>query len=259
VRIEAAAIEAALSAEARALLSVLRVHDCLDSTNAEMLRVQPESGALCIAEQQQAGRGRRGREWHSPSGENIYLSLAWRFDRIAPLPLVGLATGIAWARALHRCGYGGVMLKWPNDFFLQERKLGGVLVEAVTRNQDDAILVVIGVGLNVGMSNAETINQPWIALQALDDTALARRHEIIACALNEWLPLLQAFSQQGSDYVQHYWPRFDLTQGRAVTLVSETGDITGLAAGIDDEGCFLLRTHNELHRFHSGDVSLRLS
>ena len=104
------------------------------------------SGSVCVAEQQTAGRGRRGRPWVSPYAGNIYLSVLWRFAQGATaLEGLSLAVGVAVATALERSGVQGVGLKWPNDVLHEGAKLGGILLEMVG-DATGACAVVIGVG-----------------------------------------------------------------------------------------------------------------
>ena len=99
----------------------------IDSTNQYLLdRIEIlQSGDACIAEYQQAGRGRRGRQWFSPFGANLYLSMFWRLEQ-GPAAAVGLSLviGIVMAEVLRELGAEEVRVKWPNDLYLNDRKLG---------------------------------------------------------------------------------------------------------------------------------------
>src|SRR5690606_35135199 len=104
---------------------------------------------VCLAECQRSGRGRRGRSWISPFGDNLYLTLAYREPGgVAAVDGLSLVVGISVARALERLGASGIKLKWPNDVFWGDRKLGGILVELRGELATDCH-VVIGVGVNV--------------------------------------------------------------------------------------------------------------
>ena len=105
---------------------------------------------VCFAEHQSAGKGRRGRQWVSPFGSNIYMSILWRFqqDGIACTAGLSLAVGVAVIRALKTYGFNEVGLKWPNDIYCQGKKLGGILIE-VSGEADGPCAVIIGLGLNL--------------------------------------------------------------------------------------------------------------
>ncbi|MEN1494486.1 biotin--[acetyl-CoA-carboxylase] ligase, partial [Pseudomonas aeruginosa] len=100
-------------------------------------------------------RGRRGRKWFSPFGANLYLSMFWRLEQ-GPAAAIGLSLviGIVMAEVLRKLGADKVRVKWPNDLYLQDRKLAGILVE-LTGKTGDAAQIVIGAGINMAMRRVE--------------------------------------------------------------------------------------------------------
>ncbi len=137
----------------------------IDSTNQYLLDrfgLLPK-GAVCLAEYQQAGRGRRGRQWLSPFGSNLYLSMYWRLDAgMAAAMGLSLVVGVAIAETLQSLGADEVRVKWPNDLYYRDKKLAGILVE-MTGQAGDAAHLVIGMGLNINMPVTEgsDIGQAW--------------------------------------------------------------------------------------------------
>ncbi|WP_274873643.1 biotin--[acetyl-CoA-carboxylase] ligase, partial [Serratia marcescens] len=109
----------------------------------------------------------RGRQWISPFGANLYLSMFWRLEQ-GPAAAMGLSLviGMVMAEVLQRLGAADVRVKWPNDLYLNDRKLAGILVE-LTGKTGDAAQLVIGAGINLAMrdTNASAITQGWINLQ----------------------------------------------------------------------------------------------
>ena len=168
--LDAAAVQAGLQPQAAGLLAQLELLEATDSTNAEVMRQLTGgagSGLVCSAEQQSAGRGRRGRQWVSPYGRNLYVSVAWEYQQgAAALEGLSLAVGVGVARALAACGLPPVQLKWPNDILYGGAKLGGILLE-MTGDAAGACQVVVGVGLNVAMPAvaAHAIEQDWTDVQ----------------------------------------------------------------------------------------------
>src|SRR5260370_9736380 len=128
-----------------------------DSSNTGLLAAAPPplgQADACLSELQHAGRGRRGRRWIAPLGAGVALSVAWTFgDGAGALAALSLGVGVAVSRALVRAGARGVTLKWPNDIWLRDRKLGGGLIELRAEASGPAH-VVIGVGVNVDLSAA---------------------------------------------------------------------------------------------------------
>ena len=150
----------------------MRIESFAASTN-DLVRHTAEqgdsTGRVVLAEQQTAGRGRRGRQWVSPFGRTIYLSLGWGFDGgVQVLEGLSLAVGVAVRRAIQSCGVDGLMFKWPNDLFLENKKVGGILLE-VLGDPSGFCQVVVGAGVNLGMSdkNGKLLDQPWIDISSV--------------------------------------------------------------------------------------------
>src|SRR5438128_6047736 len=124
----------------------VRVIERCSSTN-DLLLNEGKDAQLLAAEEQSAGRGRRGRRWHSARGAGVTFSLA-RIVRkpLRELPALSLVAGVAAVRALRALGVARAALKWPNDLVVDGAKLGGILVE--TRGQRGGSLAVIGIGIN---------------------------------------------------------------------------------------------------------------
>lgn len=259
--LDADAIEAGVSAAARAELARVEVRFEVDSTNALALReLAPDQGtAVYLAERQLAGRGRRGRAWASPLAAHLYLSLSRRFDGgVAALQGLSLAVGVAVAEALHALGYAQAGLKWPNDLLADGKKLGGILVE-VGGDAAGPMRVVIGLGLNVAMpsSAAEAIDQPWSDLASLSSTPPSRNAVCVAL-LDSLLPMLARFEREGLRPFIAGWNRHDLLAGRAVRVLEGGRVHEGIAAGIADDGALrLTQTDGGERHFHAGEASLR--
>lgn len=262
--LDAARIEADLTAAARPWVSALEVRERIDSTNSYLLHRAKEGlagGAVCLAEWQSAGRGRRGRSWVSPFGANLYLSLLWRFAlEPALLSGVSLAVGVALVRALSGLGIDGLGLKWPNDLLWRGRKLAGVLLE-FGGESGGSCYIVAGVGLNVAMPRfAEwQIDQPWVDLRGIVGPPGISRNAVAARLISELITALVQFEQGGFEAFRADWRRFDLTHGRPVTLHLPDAAIAGIARGVDESGALLLETPAGVRRFLGGEISLRLT
>ena len=118
-------ILAGLDPAVREKLRDLDIESSLDSTNSALRRlaIEDQHAAVILAEHQSGGRGRRGRQWHSPYARNIYLSIGWKLENsLSELGCLSLVVALATARALSRAGLNGHMVKWPNDLLLDGRK-----------------------------------------------------------------------------------------------------------------------------------------
>jgi len=237
-------------------VSVLPV---IDSTNQYLLDRISElsSGDACVAEYQQAGRGRRGRKWFSPFGSNLYLSMYWKLDQ-GPAAAMGLSLviGIVMAEVLQRLGAEDVRVKWPNDLYLKDRKLAGILVE-LTGKTGDAAQLVIGAGINLKMREpiADTINQGWINLQ--EAGVNIDRNELTATLLKELRAALLHFEKEGLAPFITRWRGLDNFLDRPVKLLIGDQEIHGIERGIDQQGALLLEQEGIIKPYIGGEISLR--
>ncbi|WP_309143300.1 bifunctional biotin--[acetyl-CoA-carboxylase] ligase/biotin operon repressor BirA [Microbulbifer okhotskensis] len=258
--LSAEAIRSQLDDSAQGLLKELLVFDEVGSTNSLLLEQMEEGrghAVAVLAERQSAGRGRRGRNWISPYGSSISLSVGWEFSGgVQGLEGLSLAVGVAVAGALQRFSVPGVRLKWPNDIWCQGRKLAGVLLE-LKGDLTDRCSVVIGIGLNSGLcaKTAGEIDQPWADLQEVSPGVT--RNELAAAILSELLALLASYSQRGFEFYRDAWLALDQFSGQPVRLQSGSLSWTGTAAGVDESGALVLNMEDGQKSFHGGEISLR--
>ena len=231
----------------------------VDSTNQYFLdRIHVlRSGDACVAEYQQAGRGRRGRHWFSPFGANLYLSMFWRLEQ-GPAAAMGLSLviGIVMAEVLRELGAPDVKVKWPNDLYLNDKKLAGILVE-LTGKTGDAANIVIGAGINLSMRSPDTsiVNQQWINLQ--EAGVQINRNELVARLLKRLRDTLVDFETRGLSPFVERWRELDNFIDRPVNLLIGEQKIYGIARGIDAQGALLLDRDGEIQPFIGGEISLR--
>ncbi|MGH8447437.1 MAG: bifunctional biotin--[acetyl-CoA-carboxylase] ligase/biotin operon repressor BirA [Solimonas sp.] len=258
-RLDAAVLRAAAPALRVAVLPVV------DSTNTRLLDADPARDPQALfAELQTAGRGRRGRQWISPFGANLYLSIAWSWPNWPrELTALSLAVGAECALVLRECGLADVRLKWPNDLLVGARKLGGILIEH-RGEAGGGCRVVVGIGLNLRMGKAQAgaVTQPWINLdEALAAHGLAPvgRNALAAALLQRLDARLRAYGMTGFAAVAETWASFDATRDAAVRIHSGEQITDGIARGVDDKGALLVDTDAGRQALHAGEVSLRLA
>ncbi|MEM8564792.1 MAG: bifunctional biotin--[acetyl-CoA-carboxylase] ligase/biotin operon repressor BirA [Pseudomonadota bacterium] len=256
-------IRAALAPQAASQLSRLILLETTESTNTEAMRQLKSGGScglVCTAEQQTAGRGRRGRTWVSPFASNLYLSVGWEYHQgAATLEGLSLAVGVSVARALAGHGLPQVQLKWPNDILFGDAKLGGILLE-MEGDAAGACQVVIGVGLNVAMPKpaADAIDQTWTDLATVGAGECPPRSVLLASLLNELLPLLADFEHRGFSPWRAAWLELDAYADAPVQLYTGGVVTEGIARGVDSRGALLLETPDKgLQSIYGGEISLR--
>jgi len=256
------AILDALPTDSPARSADLVTLDEVDSTNDFLLRAtKPKThiDRICMAEYQTGGRGRQGRNWHSPFGRNIYLSLS-RSLALGPDAMsgIGLAAAVSIVRALEEsCGLHDAGLKWPNDILHQDRKLAGLLIELHGENHGHSQLV-IGIGINVAMANDadQHIDQPWTDLTSILGY-MPERNPLAACIIHELAVMIDTFTKDGLTPFLDQWATYDLTRDRRVRIESPWRPLSGIARGIDAHGALLVETDSGIQHVLSGDVRLR--
>jgi BirA family biotin operon repressor/biotin-[acetyl-CoA-carboxylase] ligase len=227
----------------------------IDSTNSELMR-RARAGqtepTLLIAETQTAGRGRMGRAWHGAAGDSLTFSLGLPLDP-ADWSGLSLAVGVAVADSLH----ADIRIKWPNDLWLSDCKLGGILVEtaapaASAADGTAARQVVVGIGINIAPRDANGLSTPPAWLQALEPGISAPQAlQRIALPL---VQTLQTFAQQGFGPFADRFSARDVLRGRTVTL---SDGRHGTAQGVSGGGALLVHTGLGQEQVISSEVSVR--
>lgn len=262
VPLDASRITAELASIGDCVPPPIDLYPVLDSTNEQLLRERGSTAKVCLTEHQTDGRGRLGRHWISPFGTNLYLSLKWHFDP-APTAMsaLSLAVGVAVARALRDWELSSVELKWPNDVLMDGRKLAGILIEQRGARPGAGATVVIGIGLNVAMSQAQAaaVDQPWIGVhEALGRSAPIDRNALAARILANLISALQTFAAQGLEPFRADWARLDALHGRWVRAQATQETFDAQVEGIDDDGRLLLRRRDgSTVKLLSGEVQVR--
>ncbi|WP_019626437.1 biotin--[acetyl-CoA-carboxylase] ligase [Thioalkalivibrio sp. ALJT] len=243
-----------------AIAPSVEVVKSVDSTNRYLLDTCGAVGGparVCMALEQTAGRGRRGRVWQSPPGAGLALSLAWPLPP-GPVPSaypVGVGVGVI--QALEALGVDRVRLKWPNDLVVGPAKLGGVLVEQRQPQPGRPGWLVVGIGLNrtgaAALSLGRAVTDLAAQMMAPVPGQVAIAAEIIArqCLIHPGL------LRQGIRPLESELARLDSLRGRAVRVLDEGRQ--GCARGIDpDSGCLRVEFDGEgVRLLHSGEVSVR--
>jgi len=274
-------IRAVLSPASAEVLRQLTLLDQTHSTNDVLLEMSAEKrhAHAVLADQQTAGRGRRGRSWQSPPGRNIYFSLGWNFAGTAEdMSCLPLAVGVSGVRALERLGLVSAGLKWPNDIWADGKKLGGILLES--KATAVGLSVVAGIGLNVAMPTDSVpvgaIGQPWTSVieqlgigpdvvpgarRGVESGSGVRNH-LAGLLLDEMLAGFGRFAINGFRSFQADWQRLDVLLDETVIVIHAGREMTGTATGIDQQGRLMVIAHTsadeqQLLYFDSGEVSVR--
>ncbi|HUJ79914.1 MAG TPA: biotin--[acetyl-CoA-carboxylase] ligase [Nitrospiria bacterium] len=230
----------------RRIGSRIDLEEIVDSTNGsafDAATAGAPDGTVIVAEAQRAGRGRQGRRWESPSGRNLYLSILLRGPFPQPV-LTGLPflAAVAARDAIESHTGLSPRLKWPNDLLLNDRKAGGILVEARSAG-GDTVLAVVGVGLNVNWP-VRALPDALRAVATSIEIELGRpcdRSALLAEFLARFDRGYGRLYDEGAGWLLDEWSRRCVTLGRTVAVETASGPLTGLAEAVEPGGLLRLR------------------
>jgi BirA family biotin operon repressor/biotin-[acetyl-CoA-carboxylase] ligase len=239
----------------------IEVHNLIDSTNDYLMRRLPNQltqGQVCLAEYQSAGRGRRGRQWVSPFGSQIYLSMYWHLEQgLSAAMGLSLLSALAVSDAIFAVSGVQVELKWPNDIYMGGVKLAGILIDLEGQALEPSHSV-IGIGLNLNMpaQAAENIDQRWTDLQSHSETKIDRNAlsaQLILCLYAR----LQQHQSEGLTSMLDEWHAHDVYLNKRVKLITGERVTQGTCRGINSQGALLLEVGGQVIPIYGGEVSLR--
>ena len=220
----------------------------VDSTNEYLKRIPFQHGLFIVAKEQTKGKGRRGRCWLSLSGKGLYLS--GLFEPLHPKrsSLAGLAFGVAVLRVLREFK-SGFYLKWPNDVYINGRKVAGILPE----NLSDRLIVGVGINVSYTLEELHGLSHPATSLLA---EGIRCDIKELALRVSQEIFLYYERLKEGAFNVKEF-ESFCPMIGKEVTVLENGVCYTGKVLGIDREGYLLLERDGEIKRLFSAEVSVR--
>ncbi|MFK8067458.1 MAG: biotin--[acetyl-CoA-carboxylase] ligase [Gammaproteobacteria bacterium] len=241
-------------------ITAIELESVVNSTNSTLLNFTKDQQhrRVCLAEYQNAGRGRQGRHWVAPFAAGICLSLGWALHKkVVQLQLISLLPTVALIRVLKSIGVKNIGAKWPNDVYCNNKKLAGILIE-VAANQSDVQSLVIGIGINVYSRTdmLANIDQPWTSLDQYLDS-VPTRNQVTALLITEIFLLLLSVEQNGLDGIREEWRQYDVLINKYVNVITGQGKENGISRGINNDGSISIEIDGKIKTFMSGEVSLR--
>ena len=260
-RLDADLIRAQLDPAVQSHIPEIAVDEVVDSTNRRLLQAPKVApGTVALAEFQTAGRGRLGHRWLAPFGGSVCLSVSWQFEEARVLNGLSLAMAVGLIRALSPFDIKDLALKWPNDLYHRDKKLGGILLE-MSGEAHGQCRVVIGIGLNLSLPDSlvHEIDQPATDLRRVIVGPLPGRNRLVAALLNALIPILLEFPTSGLAPFLDEWRASHGFLGRAADLRIGEASYGGIIEDVTAEGLLLFRTdQGEQRRVSAGDVRLRV-
>lgn len=239
----------------------LYYYDAIDSTNLQAKRLAEEgapNGTVVVADQQSAGRGRRGRTWASPAGANLYFTVLLR-PKIAPdkASMLTLVMALAVAEGIRSIAIPGI--KWPNDIVIDGRKVCGILTEmSLSAKQGSIDHLVIGVGVNVAKQEFPKELQGYaVALEEF--TCKVNRSELLNAILEQFEGYYEQFCTQADlSSLKNSYDALLVNYGRQVRVLDPKGEYDGIARGIRPTGELIVELPDgEIRDVYAGEVSVR--
>lgn len=253
-----------ISNAAREHLDSLDVLDVVPSTNTWLMQQEHhEKGRFhaALAKHQTAGRGRQGKRWYCPPKAGVCLSLGYTFKHNPNnISCLTLAAGVATTLALNSLGANGLRLKWPNDIYADNAKLGGILTDAQTAT-GGRITMICGVGINCDLSLAGDGDEPTGLDYLMTDLRshmdeLPQRSLVAGAIIDRLILAVLRFEEEGLDPFRADWNRVDWLRNKKVVVDMPDSRIQGIADGIDANGALRVITEQGRRRVYTGSVWL---
>lgn len=240
-----------------------RYYPTIGSTNQvakALAQTYPDDGIVVVADEQTAGRGRRGRQWLSPPGKGLWFSAVLR-PELPPAEVAGLTlvAAVAAVRAIHRETGVLLQIKWPNDLELNSYKVGGILTE-MSGEADRVDYIVLGLGINVNLAQEEfppEMRHRASSLAVLAGRKIPRR-PLFLTLLVELENCYTEFLRGRFPELLAEWRQRSSTLGKKVNVFLPRRKVEGTAIDVDEEGALLVADEaGRVQRFVAGEVTLR--
>jgi BirA family biotin operon repressor/biotin-[acetyl-CoA-carboxylase] ligase len=250
--------------QTKTLGKVLRIYDEVDSTQNiahSLVRQGAIEGTLVLAEQQNAGRGRMGRNWFSPKGKGIWMSLILKPTiSMQFTPQLTLLAAVALCRAIQAHIPHQVGIKWPNDLLINGRKISGILLESSA--EDERLnYVIAGIGISVNLLPEDYPDELRTKATSLciEKGQPVEREQLICDFLLQLEVLLELYTQQGFAPIRSLWEALTISLHNPIRIQTSKGWVEGVANAIDEMGALLVTlSDGEIIKLYSGDIELLL-
>ncbi|HKG26175.1 MAG TPA: biotin--[acetyl-CoA-carboxylase] ligase [Thermomicrobiales bacterium] len=222
--------------------------------DAERLAVAgAEEGLIVVADEQTAGRGRAGRNWHAPPGTALLCSVLLRPplppDRLSTLPLIA---GVAVAEAIEDCAPVTCRLKWPNDIWIEEKKIAGILMKATTSGERTE-RVILGIGINLS-TGPEDLPQAATSISGACGVTVPRAHLLESLITRLQFRYDRFLGDEGRPDL-NVWLNRTVYLDEVVAIEDDGNAVVGRMCGVDGDGALLLDVDGMLRRIVAGDLS----
>jgi BirA family biotin operon repressor/biotin-[acetyl-CoA-carboxylase] ligase len=244
-----------LPAQSHYLLDALKIVYETDSTNKQLLSTNNTD--ILLAEYQSAGKGRLGKQWVSPMGHNIYLSIKYPYLLDKDISFLPLYISLQLAKVLNKAGIEGISIKWPNDLYLHNVKFSGSLLEACFSSKQ----IILGIGINVTMTDSykNIIDQPYTSISQFYSHSLCDRNYLLAKILPNLYPLVNNFDLSLIDEYLNDYEHYNYLKGKSLMVIENNNTYVADYSSINKNGSLKVKLNGTYKDIYSADVSVRLS
>ena len=235
----------------------LSIFEEIGSTNDYLLENSKKNKiSICLTESQTKGRGRNSKEWQSPKYENIYMSISFSTNQdLKFFSSFSLVTALSVQKALTKHKFD-TKIKWPNDIYINSKKVGGILIETLSKDKNN--IVVVGIGLNVFMKSNLKIDREWTSLILENESMSIDRNKIISDIVNELLVDKKTFEERGFGVFSNEFNELNILKNKKVSLSNSQYDDV-VALDVNKDGSLNVKKKGEISKIFSGEVSIRLN
>lgn len=239
----------------------LMVYEQIGSTNDMLLEspIYTDKACVCIAEHQLNGRGRRGNKWNSDDGSNLTMSISWGFPTW-PETITGLslAVGMTIASRLNSEFDLDVKLKWPNDLYIADKKLGGILIE-MNGVADGACQVVVGIGINLQQSDQSEFASDYRWTSLSEQEVHCNRNQLAGQLIGDITEMLIGFYDRGFEPLVSLWGEMCAFSNQPIKVLLDNETINGRVQGVDMFGALIIENQQgEMQTIADSTASIRL-
>ncbi|TKC19693.1 biotin--[acetyl-CoA-carboxylase] ligase [Robertmurraya kyonggiensis] len=240
----------------------IHYHETVDSTQKIAHRLGFENvpeGTVVVADEQVGGRGRMNRPWHSAKGTGVWMSIILRPSIPLPkAPQLTLLTAVAVVQAIGDCTELEPHIKWPNDILINGKKVTGILTE-LQAEADQIHSVIIGIGINVNQQKSDYPPelQSIATSLAIEKGEFVNRAELIQAVFTRLEKLYALYLEKGFLPIKLLWESYAISIGKKITARTLSGNLTGKALGITDDGVLMLEDdQGTIHQIYSADIEI---
>ncbi|MSQ45664.1 MAG: biotin--[acetyl-CoA-carboxylase] ligase [Ignavibacteria bacterium] len=224
----------------------------IDSTNLFAREIPSNTitnGMIIVADHQTEGKGRRGRTWIDESRANILCSLI--LTNLKSTSLLPIIAGISIVESIFECTNLKAECKWPNDVFLNKKKISGCLIEQIGN------ITIIGIGINVNQNNFGDLANNATSL--FNETGIKWEREVLLVNLLNRMETLLSIYENSSSQIIDLWKKYVTFIGKEVNISTELENYSATAVDITEDGLLIIRKDNNLQTLTAGDISLKIN